>query len=61
LGNVTASLGVAVYPTAGESPAELIATADRMLYRAKKAGRNRVEVFGDFTPAEPEIVAVAAG
>jgi GGDEF domain-containing protein len=35
-GGVTASLGVAIHPMAGRSPAELIAAADQMLYRAKK-------------------------
>jgi diguanylate cyclase (GGDEF)-like protein len=46
LGRVTASLGVAVYPMAGRTPAELIATTDQMLYTAKNAGRDRVELFG---------------
>ena len=38
---VTASLGVAGY-RAGESLDDLLARADRRLYRAKKEGRNRV-------------------
>ncbi len=41
---VTASLGVASYPECGASDSdELLARADRALYRAKRAGKNRVE------------------
>ncbi len=39
---VTASFGVATLPP-GESPDHLIARADAALYRAKRAGRDRVE------------------
>ncbi|GBD41532.1 putative diguanylate cyclase YedQ [bacterium HR39] len=39
---VTASFGVAAHPTA-EDPQELMRRADRALYAAKRAGRNRVE------------------
>jgi diguanylate cyclase (GGDEF)-like protein len=38
---VTVSIGVAVYPTHGTEPKELIKQADVALYDAKKAGRDR--------------------
>jgi diguanylate cyclase (GGDEF)-like protein/PAS domain S-box-containing protein len=42
---ITVSIGVATYPgVAAESPGALIETADRALYDAKQAGRNRVRV-----------------
>lgn len=39
---VTASLGLAVYPTSGKTGTELIIAADKQLYAAKRAGRNRM-------------------
>jgi diguanylate cyclase len=41
LGRITASFGVAMYK-AGDTPSTLIERADRCLYAAKHAGRNRV-------------------
>lgn len=42
LGGITISLGVAVYPQHGEDPEALLRAADKALYQAKHAGRNRV-------------------
>lgn len=39
---VTASFGVATFPSDGNSGDELIAAADKVLYAAKATGRNRV-------------------
>jgi diguanylate cyclase (GGDEF)-like protein len=45
IGQVTASIGVATYPTASKSKEELIEMADRAMYLAKAAGRNRVRTL----------------
>ena len=42
LGCVSVSIGVACYPHHGKDKPTLIAAADRMLYKAKHDGRNRV-------------------
>jgi diguanylate cyclase (GGDEF)-like protein len=41
-GRVTASIGVAEYPAHGETADAIIGCADEALYRAKRAGRDRV-------------------
>ena len=41
-GNVTVSIGVAVYPDTDGGPESLVAAADAALYRAKEEGRDRV-------------------
>ena len=40
--NVTISLGVSTYPFDGETPSDLIESADKRLYNAKNNGRNQV-------------------
>jgi len=36
------SIGVAIWPDDGETPADLLRCADERLYQAKAAGRDRV-------------------
>ena len=43
---ISFSAGVAVFPRDGQEPSDLIAAADAALYRAKEAGRARVEMAG---------------
>lgn len=45
LEQVTASIGVATYPSGAENKEELIEMADRAMYLAKAAGRNRVRTL----------------
>ncbi len=53
---LTLSIGVAEYPDGGDTPEELIATADAAMYKAKNSGRNQVVVAGSMEqrPQEKE-------
>jgi len=42
---ITISVGVAAYPEDADSPNDLINNADTALYKAKKNGRNQVQVY----------------
>jgi diguanylate cyclase (GGDEF)-like protein/PAS domain S-box-containing protein len=42
---VTPSIGIALMPDHGETPADLLKRADIALYRAKAAGRNAIQMF----------------
>jgi diguanylate cyclase (GGDEF)-like protein len=46
LPRITVSIGVAVFPDAGDNPQAVMKAADQALYRAKEKGRNRVELSG---------------
>jgi diguanylate cyclase (GGDEF)-like protein len=46
LPRITVSIGVAVFPAAGDNPQAVLKAADEALYRAKEKGRNRVELSG---------------
>jgi len=55
--HATVSLGVATYPLHGSNGEEVLIRADRVLFRAKQEGRNRVVVYQNtipspFTPQE---------
>jgi diguanylate cyclase (GGDEF)-like protein len=43
--HITASVGLAMLPAHAEDADELVSKADQALYRAKRAGKDRVEVF----------------
>jgi diguanylate cyclase (GGDEF)-like protein len=52
-GKVTMSIGIAEYPSHGDTPEELIASADAAMYQAKSQGRNRVVAASGGIPQEP--------
>jgi diguanylate cyclase len=56
LGRITASFGVAMYKP-GDTPSTLIERADRCLYAAKHAGRNRVLSEVELKPEDDRTVA----
>ena len=58
LPRITISVGVAVFPTSGESPESVLKAADEALYRAKNNGRNRVEVYSRGAAPEKPVNAV---
>jgi diguanylate cyclase (GGDEF)-like protein len=53
LGPTSISIGIGIFPDHGQTPEALIHSADKVLYRAKNNGRNRVEVAAP-TLAEPK-------
>jgi diguanylate cyclase (GGDEF)-like protein len=61
LGKITLSLGVAAYPGDGRTTEELVRAADKALYAAKAAGRNRIALASDLersvppAPTEPAV------
>src|SRR5882762_5002244 len=52
-GKVTMSIGIAEYPSHGDTPEELIASADAAMYKAKSQGRDRVLAASGGIPQEP--------
>ena len=46
-GHLTASIGIATFPTNAATRSGLLTAADNALYHAKRTGRNRVSVFDD--------------
>jgi diguanylate cyclase (GGDEF)-like protein len=53
-GKLTVSIGLAEYPDGGDTPEELIATADAAMYQAKSSGRDKVVVAGAMQQRAPE-------
>ncbi len=57
VGPVTISAGLALMPDHGNDIADLIVLADRAMYRAKEAGRNRIEIWDESAPRTLEAAA----
>ncbi|HAT3858459.1 TPA: diguanylate cyclase [Legionella pneumophila] len=49
VGQITASIGISIYPDDAKSPTELIEAADKALYQAKSKGRNKVILFSEIS------------
>jgi len=47
IGQITISLGVATYPHHADTTKALVDAADTALLRAKRAGKNRISVYGE--------------
>jgi diguanylate cyclase len=58
--HVTCSVGVALYPDAARTIPDLVKSADRALYQAKRGGRNRVAHFNGSTGAHDLIQSALA-
>jgi diguanylate cyclase (GGDEF)-like protein len=59
LGNISISVGVALFPDHGDNRDDLLLAVDAALYQAKKQGRNTVVVAGGNQEAtEPDVAAV---
>ena len=44
--DVGVSIGLALYPSAGQTPEELLKKADGAMYEAKKAGKGNYRIAG---------------
>jgi diguanylate cyclase (GGDEF)-like protein/PAS domain S-box-containing protein len=51
---LTASIGIAIYDGPDEDPAELLREAEIAMYRAKRSGSDRVEIFNAEMRAAPD-------
>lgn len=53
--NISSSIGIALFPDHGDNTEALLRLADHAMYRAKHAGRNRVELYSPLHAPEHEV------
>lgn len=53
--NITASVGVSIYPTHGKTASSLMKLADMALYRSKDIGKNNYCIASDHDPKQQEM------
>lgn len=58
---VTISMGLAVFPSNGQMSQELIEKADQALYMAKKAGRNRYQIWEEKFSNKANVTNILSG
>jgi diguanylate cyclase (GGDEF)-like protein len=51
IGPLTVTIGIASFPDNAKDSKELIEKADQAMYAGKKAGKNRICIFGEENPA----------
>lgn len=56
---ISSSIGVAIYPTHGDSEATLLRLGDEAMYTAKRTGRNAVQLWTPSTPSANDTTARA--
>jgi len=59
-GNLTASIGIATFPSHASGRADLVTAADQALYCAKRVGRNQVHISQAPNPPESEAAPASA-
>ncbi|WP_249975838.1 bifunctional diguanylate cyclase/phosphodiesterase [Vreelandella olivaria] len=53
--HISASIGIALFPTHGQTPAELLASADMAMYKAKESGNQHWYLLSESENAKDEI------
>jgi diguanylate cyclase (GGDEF)-like protein len=52
---ITVSMGLSFFPSHGETKEDILRAADRALYAAKRAGRNRVYIYQELKDSQESV------